>query len=104
MTDDKEIVKETTLKGQGKRTEAGDILAIEYAAYVQGSSKPFAKGDKEKFTFKDGSTIKGWDIAVASMRIGEKAKFIISPKYAYGAKGVGSIVPPGSTVSICYSR
>ena len=48
---------------------SGDILAIEYSAAIVGS-KPFAKGEQEKFVFKDGSMIKGWDIGVGSMKIG----------------------------------
>lgn len=94
-----EIIKDVITKGQGRKVEAGDILAVEYSAYVQGSTKPFAKGDKEKFTFKDGSMIRGWDISVGSMKVGEKAKFVCSPKYGYGEKGVAAVIPPNAKVS-----
>lgn len=94
-----EIVKAIITKGQGRKVEAGDILAVEYSAYVQGSNKPFAKGDKEKFTFKDGSMIRGWDISIGSMKVGEKAKFICSSKYGYGEKGVSTVIPPNAKVS-----
>lgn len=52
----------------GRRIETGDILAIEYAAFVKGNKNPFAKGSREQFIVKDGSLIKGWDIAIESMR------------------------------------
>jgi len=32
-----------------------------------------------------GKVIKGWDVGVATMKRGEKAKFTISSDYAYGA-------------------
>ena len=95
LTSDKGVVKEVISPGQGRRIEAGDILAVEYAATVKGSKTPFAKGNKEQFIVKDGSLIKGWDIAIESMRIGEVSKISISNSYAYGAKGVSPIIPPG---------
>lgn len=100
ITPDEAITKEIVLKGQGKLVETGDILAIEYSARVEGESTPFAKGDQEKFVFKDGTLIKGWDIGVSSMKIGERAKIFIGDKYGYGAKGIDGIIPPNSNIEI----
>jgi FKBP-type peptidyl-prolyl cis-trans isomerase len=96
LTSDKGVVKEILFSGQGRKIEAGDILAIEYAASVKGTKGPFAKGNKEQFIVKDGSMIKGWDIAIESMRIGEVSKVTILNPYAYGSKGVTAVIPPGS--------
>lgn len=98
LTKDGGVVKTIVNAGTGKRIETGDILAVEYVGYVQGSSKPFARSPQARFTFKDGTMIKGWDIAIGSMKIGEKAKFQCAAGYAYGDKGVMDVVPPGSTV------
>lgn len=93
------IQKNVLTVGTGKSIEAGDILAVEYTARVSGSSEPpFARGDQEQFIFKDGSAIRGWDMAVGSMKIGEKSKFTISPSLAYGSKGVPPIIPPGADI------
>jgi len=101
LTPDEGVVKEIVQSGEGKAIEAGDILAVEYYAAVKGhASKPFAKGDKEQFIVQDGSTIKGWDVAVGSMKVGESAKFECSPAYAYGAKGVGSVIPPNADIEM----
>ena len=35
--------------------------------------------------------IKGWDIGVATMRVGERAAFHIPPEYAYGNADIGPI-------------
>jgi hypothetical protein len=96
LTSDGGVVKDVLLPGTGKRVEAGDILAVEYVARV--GSRVIAKGEKEKFVLKDGSLIKGWDIGVGSMQVGEKARILCKPSYAYGEKGVGGAdVVPGNT-------
>ena len=51
---------------------------------------------KNLFIFRDGSHIKGWDVAVGSMRIGEKSRFTCSADYAYGKDGIDSVLPPNS--------
>ncbi|KAJ0393788.1 hypothetical protein P43SY_008225 [Pythium insidiosum] len=42
--------------------------------------------------------IKGWDIGVATMQVGEIARFIIAPEYAYGSKGFAPKVEPDETL------
>eukprot|EP01038_Epipyxis_sp_PR26KG_P005858 gene5858-8081_t len=100
LTPDGGVVKDVIIPGQGKRIEPGDILAIEYDASIKGSQKPFAKGDREQVIVRDGSLIKGWDLAVDSMRIGEKAKIICSAPYAYGEKGIANVIPANAEIEI----
>lgn len=40
-----------------------------------------------RFKLGVGMVIKGWDIALATMKVGEKAEIICSPQYAYGENG-----------------
>lgn len=95
------VTKELIVNSEnGRSVEPGDILAVEYVAKIAGSNKVFAKGDKEKFVFKDGSMIKGWDIAISSMKIGEKSRFICNSNVAYGSKGIGSIIPSNVDIEI----
>ena len=42
--------------------------------------------------------IQGWDIAVATMRVGEISLFAMKPEYAYGEEGSGSRIPPNATL------
>lgn len=93
------VSKETIARGQGRRIEAGDILAIDYSAGVVGG-EVFAKSPKEQFIVKDGTLIKGWDIAVSSMQVGERAKFSVSPQQAYGAVGVAPVIPPNADLEL----
>lgn len=100
LTGDGGVVKEVLSRGTGKKVEAGDILAVEYRATLKDSGRLLARGDKEKFVFKDGSLIRGWDIGVGSMQVGEKARITCKASYAYGDKGVGGpeVVPPNADV------
>lgn len=100
LTSDDGVTKEMITPGKGRGIEAGDILAIQYTAKVKGADTPFAKADQEKLVTKDGSMIKGWDLALSSMTIGEKAVYTCSSEYAYGAKGVGTIIPANSDIEI----
>jgi len=102
LTPDGGVVKEVMMAGTGKQVEAGDILAVEYVAKL-GDGRVFARGDKEKFVLKDGSLIKGWDIGVGSMKVGEKARIICQSGYAYGDKGIGggaSVIPQNAQVQL----
>jgi hypothetical protein len=100
LTSDGGVIKEVISLGQGKNIDTGDILAIKYEAKIKNEVKPFAKSDKETCIVKDGSFIKGWDIGISSMKIGEKAKFQFTSKYAYGAKGVDPVIPPNSDIVV----
>lgn len=47
-----------------------------------------------KFPLKKSKVIYGWEVAVLTMRKGEKARFKISSAYAYGANGNPPLIPP----------
>ena len=56
------------------------------------------RNERFSFTLGKGEVIKGWDIAVKSMKLNESAKFTISSEYAYGEKGSPPKIPPNSTL------
>jgi hypothetical protein len=100
LTSDGGVKKKLLQSGTGNSVSAGDILAIEYTASIAGGGITFAKADKEKFVYADGSLIKGWDTALGSMKVGESAKFTISSLYGYGTKGVIPVIPPNADLEI----
>ncbi len=93
LTSDGGVKKTILSSGSGKKVEAGDILAVRYKAKTADGAI-FAQGDKERFVHADGSLIKGWDLAVSSMKVGEVANVKISSTYGYGGKGVKSVIAP----------
>lgn len=44
--------------------------------------------------------IKGWDIGVGSMRVGERAVLKCTADYAYGPNGIQAVIPPHATVDL----
>jgi FKBP-type peptidyl-prolyl cis-trans isomerase len=50
------------------------------------------------FTLGAGQVISGWDKGIVGMKVGEKKTLTIAPEDAYGATGVGGVIPPNSTL------
>jgi len=46
----------------------------------------------------EGMVIKGWDVAVPTMHIGERAEVLIQSEYGYGERGAGSDIPPNAAL------
>jgi len=51
-----------------------------------------------KFILGAGHVIKGWDIGVASMKVGEKSIFVLKSEYGYGDMGSPPKIPGGATL------
>ena len=56
------------------------------------------RGSPLKFALGSGQVIKGWDLGVATMRVGERAILKIAPEYAYGSSGAGGVIPGNATL------
>ncbi|KAL3898074.1 MAG: hypothetical protein SGCHY_002986 [Lobulomycetales sp.] len=46
-----------------------------------------------------GQVIRGWDIGVPTMSVGERSRFTMAPEFAYGKEGSGENVPGNSTLT-----
>lgn len=56
-------------------------------------NKPF------RFTVGQGEVIRGWDEGVPRMSVGQRAKLVCSPDYAYGARGHPGVIPPNAQLT-----
>ena len=63
----------------------------------RGGFGPFQKPPFE-FKLYGNEVIKGWDIGVAGMRVGDKRRLTIPPAMAYGKKGVKGAIPGNATL------
>ncbi len=45
-----------------------------------------------------GQVIKGWDLGIMAMKLGEKAELTIKSEYAYGEMGSPPTIPGGATL------
>ena len=90
-----EVVKE----GSGAAAKAGDDVTVHYVGTMNGTKFDSSIDRNTPFTFMLGQerVIKGWDLGVVGMKVGEKRKLTIPPDLAYGSAGFLSI-PPNATL------
>lgn len=56
------------------------------------------RGIPFNFVVGVGQVIKGWDIGVADMKVGEKRLFILPPELGYGVRGAPGAIPSNATL------
>lgn len=91
-----EILKQ----GNGAEAKSGDRVTVSYVGTLENGQKFDASADHGgafNFNLGAGEVIRGWDIGVAGMKIGEKRKLTIPPELGYGANDLG-VIPPNSTL------
>lgn len=99
------MIKTITTEGTGTPLRLGDIATIKYRCYLPGdeykTQTPFSQSSKQKVVVGDSTMIPGWDKALRSMSVGERAIVRLSdPALAYGSSGVPPIVPPNAVVEL----
>jgi len=83
-------------EGTGAQPKIGDTVVVHYTGWLTDGTKFDSSLDRgEPFEFKlgAGEVIKGWDMGVATMKVGGKRKLIVPPELGYGAQGRGPIPP-----------
>ncbi len=93
-----------TYAGPDAVAEKGDIVVVEYIGRLTNgtifdSSFKHQPPDPLTFVLGSGNVIKGWDIGVVGMHVGEIRKLTIPPNLAYGKAGAGDgTIPPDATL------
>ena len=95
------ISKTVTQQGIGRSVRPGDNVVVKYVCNAVGSDTAFSRSDRQRFVAGDGIMIPGFDVAIRSMKEGERASVRISdPKYGYGEAGVPPFVPPNAQLEL----
>nr|XP_056701982.1 peptidyl-prolyl cis-trans isomerase FKBP1A-like [Euleptes europaea] len=93
---------ETITPGVGRTfPKRGQTCVVNYTGMLEDGKKFDSSHNRNKpFKFVVGKqeVIRGWEEGVAQMSVGQRAKMIISPDYAYGSTGHPGIIPPNSTL------
>jgi len=93
-----EVLKE----GTGEEAKNGDKVAVHYTGTLENGTKfdsSLDRGTPFVFTLGVGYVIKGWDLGILGMRVGEKRKLIIPSQFGYGEIGTpGGPIPPNATL------
>ncbi|KAK9283286.1 hypothetical protein L1049_011522 [Liquidambar formosana] len=83
-------------------TENLPLVDVHYEGVLAETGEVFdtTHEDNTIFSFElgNGSVIKAWDIALKTMKVGEVAKIICKPEYAYGSAGSPPDIPPNATL------
>ena len=91
------IIKE----GEGPTAKSGDIVSVHYSGFLMDGTKFDSSYDRNQpieFPIGKGRVIPGWEEGIALLNIGAKAKLIIPPHLAYGARGSRGVIPPNATL------
>jgi len=93
-----EVLKE----GTGDSSKNGDMVSVHYVGTLEDGTKfdsSIDRGIPFSFPLGAGQVIKGWDLGVLGMKVGEKRKLTIPPNLAYGETGTpGGPIPPNATL------
>lgn len=94
------VIEELAMgKPDGKRASPGKKVGVRYIGKLKKNGKIFDSNiGKRPFEFRlgIGQVIKGWDVGVNGMRVGDKRRITIPPAMGYGSKGAGRDIPPNS--------
>merc|ERR1711934_622311 len=90
-----------TMGVENKIIKKGDKLTMHYTGRLTDGTvfdSSVQKGRPFQFVIGTGQVIKGWDVGVMKMSLGEKATLTISHDYAYGEGGIPGAIPPKATL------
>ncbi|XP_034924427.1 peptidyl-prolyl cis-trans isomerase FKBP53 [Populus alba] len=94
------VIEELSMgKPDGKRASPGSQVSVHYIGKLKKNDKIFDSNVGRapfKFRLGVGQVIKGWDVGVNGMRVGDKRRLTIPPSMGYGERGAGGKIPPHS--------
>lgn len=89
-----------TKPGSGEPAKEGQVVIAHYTGTLEDGTVFDSSRERDEpfaFTLGRGQVIKGWDLAFAQLRVGDRATLTIAPELAYGDRDRDPI-PPGSTL------
>ena len=96
-----ELQIEKITSGNGASPKKGQTVTVHYTGMFTDGKKFDSSVDRNDpfvFVLGAGQVIAGWDIGVAKMKVGDKAKLTIPPEIAYGSDGYPGAIPPNATL------
>ena len=102
LTKDGGVIKRIYRYGEEDITpQKGQEVTVNYEGRMEDGSvfdRSSDHGEALKFYIGTGQVIKGWDIGIMTMKLGEKAEIIIKSQYGYGKIGAPPKIPGDATL------
>ncbi|ELT98785.1 hypothetical protein CAPTEDRAFT_220934 [Capitella teleta] len=102
LTDDGGVKKEVLQQGVGDVVDPKSYVTVHYNGRFEYSDEPFdsttLRGQPRKFALGEEEVTPGFEIAVASMRKREEARFLVQPRYFLGTVGCPPRIPGNEPV------
>jgi FKBP-type peptidyl-prolyl cis-trans isomerase len=87
----------------------GDVVMIHYTGKLEDgtvfdTSRQIRPNQREPFPLPltirlgDGVVIKGWEVGLQGMKLGEKRRLTIPPEMGYGERGFPPVIPQNATL------
>ncbi|HTI00840.1 MAG TPA: FKBP-type peptidyl-prolyl cis-trans isomerase [Acidisoma sp.] len=91
--------------GEGAQPTKGQKVTVHYTGWLDNDGAQGRKFDSSRdrgapfeFTLGVQQVISGWDLGVATMRVGGRRTLLLAPQHGYGARGAGGVIPPNATL------
>lgn len=98
---------EVLKQGTGEMAKEGDQLTTNYVLTLQDGKEidsSVKRNQPVTFTLGPNGMIKGLELGITGMKVGESRKLTIPPELAFGAQGIPPVIPPDSTVIYVIDR
>ncbi len=87
--------------GTGPAPVKGKPVKVHYTGWLTDGTKFDSSRDRDvpiEVPFDAGAVIRGWDLGLASMRVGGKRRLLLPADIAYGSSGIGDVIPPDAVL------
>ena len=102
LTNDGGVIKRMVKEGEEDCVPVkGQEVLVHYEGRLEDGTEfdsSMKRGEPLKVVIGTGQVIKGWDIGIMAMKLGEKADLIIKPEYGYGKMGAPPSIPGDATL------
>ncbi len=91
------IRHQVLLPGTGPKPIPGNRVKVHYTGSLLDGTvfdTSARRGEPYAFTVMKSEVIRGWDLTLPEMRLGERRRVIIPSELAYGARGAPPTIPP----------
>lgn len=95
------ITIEEIAPGDGAEAKDGMMVFIHYRGTLESGKEfdsSYSRNQPFSFRLGTGQVIKGFDLGVLGMKVGQKRKVTIPSELGYGSRGAGNVIPPNATL------